>query len=49
MKETLLFLATPIAASILLAGVLGYFGTHILPGVLFSLILPLPRLLRLEP
>jgi len=36
MKETLLFLATPIAASILLAGVLGYFGTHILTrGIIF--------------
>jgi len=30
MKETLLFLATPIIASIILAGMLGYFGTHIL-------------------
>ena len=30
MKETLLFLATPITASIILAGMLGYFGTHIL-------------------
>jgi zinc/manganese transport system permease protein len=36
MKETLLFLSTPIAASILLAGVLGYFGTHILTrGIIF--------------
>ena len=36
MKETLLFLATPIAASVLLAGVLGYFGTHILTrGIIF--------------
>ena len=36
MKENLLFLATPIAASILLAGVLGYFGTHILTrGIIF--------------
>lgn len=36
MKESLLFLATPIAASILLAGVLGYFGTHILArGIIF--------------
>ncbi len=36
MKETLLFLATPIAASILLAGMLGYFGTHILTrGIIF--------------
>jgi zinc/manganese transport system permease protein len=30
MRETLLFLATPITASIILAGMLGYFGTHIL-------------------
>lgn len=30
MKESLFFLATPIAASIILAGMLGYFGTHIL-------------------
>ena len=30
MKETLLFLATPITAGIILAGMLGYFGTHIL-------------------
>lgn len=30
MKETLLFLATPITASIIMAGMLGYFGTHIL-------------------
>lgn len=30
MKETLLFLSTPITASIILAGMLGYFGTHIL-------------------
>ena len=36
MKETLLFLSTPIVASILLAGVLGYFGTHILTrGIIF--------------
>jgi zinc/manganese transport system permease protein len=30
MKETLLFLATPVTASIILAGMLGYFGNHIL-------------------
>lgn len=30
MMETLLFLAAPITASILLAGMLGYFGSHIL-------------------
>ena len=30
MKETLLFLAAPITASIILAGMLGYFGSHIL-------------------
>lgn len=30
MKETLLFLAAPVTASIILAGMLGYFGTHIL-------------------
>jgi len=30
MTETLLFLATPIAASMILAAMLGYFGTHIL-------------------
>lgn len=30
MAETILFLSTPIAASVLLAGILGYFGTHIL-------------------
>jgi len=30
MKETLLFLATPVAASSILAAMLGYFGTHIL-------------------
>ncbi len=30
MKETFIFLATPITASIILAGMLGYFGTHIL-------------------
>lgn len=36
MKENLLFLATPITASVLLAGVLGYFGTHILTrGIIF--------------
>ena len=36
MKETILFLATPIAASVLLAGALGYFGTHILTrGIIF--------------
>ncbi|MFC2113105.1 metal ABC transporter permease [Bacteroidota bacterium] len=36
MKETLLFLSTPIVASILLAGILGYFGTHILKrGIIF--------------
>jgi zinc/manganese transport system permease protein len=30
MIETLLFLAAPVTASILMAGMLGYFGTHIL-------------------
>ena len=36
MKETLLFLSTPIVASILLAIMLGYFGTHILTrGIIF--------------
>ncbi len=30
MKETLLFLAAPVTASIILAGMLGYFGSHIL-------------------
>ena len=36
MKETFLFLLTPIMASILLAGMLGYFGTHILArGIIF--------------
>lgn len=30
MKETILFLAAPVTASILLAGMLGYFGSHIL-------------------
>jgi len=36
MKETLLFISTPIVASVLLAGVLGYFGTHILTrGIIF--------------
>jgi zinc/manganese transport system permease protein len=30
MKETLLFLATPVTAGLILAGMLGYFGTHIL-------------------
>ena len=30
MKDTLLFLATPITASVIMAGMLGYFGTHIL-------------------
>ena len=36
MKDTLLFLSTPIVASILLAGLLGYFGTHILArGIIF--------------
>jgi len=36
MKETLLFLATPFTASIILAGMLGYFGTHILSrGIIF--------------
>ncbi|MBA7521733.1 hypothetical protein ES705_13844 [subsurface metagenome] len=36
MKDTLLFLSTPIVASILLAGLLGYFGTHILSrGIIF--------------
>jgi zinc/manganese transport system permease protein len=30
MKETILFLATPITAGMILAGMLGYFGTHIL-------------------
>lgn len=36
MKETLLFLATPLTASIILAGMLGYFGTHILSrGIIF--------------
>jgi len=34
--ESLLFLATPIIASIILAGMLGYFGTHILSrGIIF--------------
>ena len=36
MKETFLFLLTPMVASILLAGMLGYFGTHILTrGIIF--------------
>lgn len=36
MKETLLFLATPAVASILLAVMLGYFGNHILArGIIF--------------
>jgi len=36
MKETLLFLSAPLAASIILAGTLGYFGTHILRrGIIF--------------
>ena len=36
MKDTLLFLSTPIVASILLAVMLGYFGTHILArGIIF--------------
>jgi len=36
MKEILLFLAPPITASLLLAGILGYFGTHILSrGIIF--------------
>ncbi len=36
MKENLLFLATPLTASIILAGMLGYFGTHILSrGIIF--------------
>ena len=36
MKETILFLSTPLAAGILLAGMLGYFGTHILSrGIIF--------------
>jgi zinc/manganese transport system permease protein len=36
MKETLFFLSTPIVASILLAIMLGYFGTHILTrGIIF--------------
>lgn len=36
MKDTLIFLSTPIIASIILAGLLGYFGTHILSrGIIF--------------
>jgi len=36
MKDTLLFLSTPIVASVLLAGLLGYFGTHIMSrGIIF--------------
>ena len=36
MKETLLFLSTPIVASLLLAGLLGYFGSHIMSrGIIF--------------
>lgn len=36
MKETLFFLSTPIVASVLLALMLGYFGTHILArGIIF--------------
>lgn len=36
MKDTLLFLATPMVAGIILAGLLGYFGTHILSrGIIF--------------
>jgi len=36
MIENLLFLATPFTASILMAGMLGYFGTHILSrGIIF--------------
>jgi zinc/manganese transport system permease protein len=36
MKESLVFLATPIVASVILAGILGYFGTHILSrGIIF--------------
>lgn len=36
MKETFLFLLTPMVASVLLAGILGYFGTHILArGIIF--------------
>lgn len=36
MKETFLFILTPMVASILLAGMLGYFGTHILTrGIIF--------------
>ncbi len=36
MKENILFLATPFTAGIILAGMLGYFGTHILSrGIIF--------------
>jgi zinc/manganese transport system permease protein len=36
MIENLLFLATPLTAGIILAGILGYFGTHILSrGIIF--------------
>lgn len=36
MKETFLFILTPMVASMLLAGMLGYFGTHILArGIIF--------------
>ena len=36
MTETLLFLSAPLAASIILAGILGYFGSHILSrGIIF--------------
>ena len=36
MLESLLFLSTPIIASVILAGILGYFGTHILTrGIIF--------------
>jgi len=36
MRETLLFLSAPLPASIILAGTLGYFGTHILSrGIIF--------------
>jgi len=36
MKETFLFLLTPVMASVLLAVILGYFGTHILArGIIF--------------
>jgi zinc/manganese transport system permease protein len=36
MKDTLLFLSTPLVAGVILAGLLGYFGTHILSrGIIF--------------